>query len=152
MKEAITAATFSYEGLDVIDIKTSDYGDIFITAKTNQKPVSCPCCGTAGDYSESGTRSINCFDVPSGGSHVKLEIAIQKYRCGKCGQDGLEAPLTAIDGKHLITTKLLENIREEKSNPNHSEIALRFGVDENTVRDIFLEYCDDVTAHWFVYD
>lgn len=101
------------------------------------EPTACPEC-RQGLYRH-GSKRQSFMDTPIHGKRVLIEMNRKRYRCKACGKTLFE-PLSAIDGKRLATSRLVQHIERHCLRKTFAELSREVGVDEKTVRHIFDDY------------
>lgn len=104
--------------------------------------VLCPHCLNTQLHSHGKTWQ-GFFDIPMQGKPVVLRLNRIRYKCLECNKTHRE-PLEDVDGKRLMTSRLVQYIQKRAMRDTFSVISKDTGLDEKTIRHVFDDYA--VTA------
>lgn len=93
--------------------------------------------------SRNGTRKALFMDVPVHGKRVGIEVSRQRYVCQVCKKT-FSQPLPDINDKRDATNRLVKYIRDWSLRRTFASVADEVGVAENTVKNIFEEYVQEL--------
>lgn len=100
-------------------------------------PITCPKCG--GKLYSHGTRKLHVTDTPLFGAPAKLQLTIPRRRCQDCG--AVWTPdLVDIDENHKMTKRSYKKMANLALKHSFVDIANEYGVTNNTVKNVFVEY------------
>ncbi|MHB8253598.1 MAG: ISL3 family transposase [Acidiferrobacter sp.] len=121
---------------------TENDHDYRINAEAEAPTKVCPhCCHAAlGGF---GRREQTVRDLPMDGKRVGLYINTRRYRCKGCQKTFYES-LPEIDGRRMMTNRLVAWIGKESVKRTFASIAQEVGVTEGTIRLIFKDYVSDL--------
>lgn len=114
-----------------------------ISAETSEPTTHCIHCFSAGIVSF-GRRQQVIRDVPTHGKRVGIYVNTQRYKCKDCSKTFYER-LPDVDGKRLMTKRLVKWIGEQSLRQTFAHIADETGLDEKTVRLVFNDYTDSLS-------
>lgn len=117
-------------------------GGYQIKAETVSPPERCVHCGS-GPLVGFGRREQWIRDLPIHGKRVGIAVDTRRFRCKSCGRTFYE-PLSAVDDKRLMTTRLKTWIEKESLRHPFSQLAEETGVGALTIRKVFDDYAQDL--------
>jgi transposase len=112
--------------------------DYHIDAEAKDHPTSCQVCGSP-EIVGFGRNEQLVRDLPMHGKRVGVYVATRRYRCRVCNKTFYER-LPAIDGKRMMTSRLVKWMGEQSVKRPFAHIADEIGVTENTVKNVFNDY------------
>ena len=119
---------------------------LLIECKPRYPATRCPYCQrSTGKISKNGQRAYPriCHDVNIGLMQVDLCVAVQKYKCGACGNVFEQEFPDLVPGRQF-TKRLLNQIKIESFYSVFSKVAVDFGISIPTVESIFDEYAKEL--------
>lgn len=119
-----------------------------IFACTTIPPTSCPSCHAL-DYRKHGARESLFMDIPIHGKRVGIQLVRQRYRCRACNNVFID-PLTGMDEKRAMTSRLVRFIETEAFKRAFTDIADDIGVVEGTIRSVFHDVIKRLNAAYQV--
>lgn len=130
------------KGLSTLDI--NDVGDHYrIVASGTVIPEKCPVCHSS--LYGHGSQRQSYMDTPMHGKRVLIEIDRKRYRCKSCGKTLFE-PLSVMDDKRLMTTRLVRYIESHCLRKTFADLSREIGVDDKTIRHIFDDHVASLKA------
>jgi transposase len=125
----------------VTDIQETEH-DYHITAETKDAPKTCPHC--RGDNLVGfGRNEQLVHDLPIHGKRVGIYVDTRRYRCRSCVKTFYER-LPAVDGKRMMTTRLVNWMGKQSIKRPFAHIAEEIGIAENTVKNVFNDYINEL--------
>jgi transposase len=112
---------------------------------TEPEGFVCPECGTIGEYILFGTRRFEYHDIPSLGKQLHIIAIRQRRRCTACKATRFQT-LPHMHPKHMMTQRLIAWIRLEAFEHTFTELGIKIGVTEATIRRVFGEYVKELEA------
>ncbi len=116
--------------------------DYHITAEVKQCVANCSHCHHT-ELDRFGRREQLIKDLPMHGKRVGLYIKTRRYRCKGCSKTFYE-PLPDLNGKRLMTDRLVQWIGKQAVKRTFASIADEVGIVEGTVRLIFKDYVSEL--------
>jgi transposase len=110
--------------------------EVLMTYNGNM-PTVCPQCGKK-LYAHSG-KNLTVADVPLMCNPTKLRISIPRRRCSECGYI-YQPKVDSIDEKRYMTKRMAAKMSHLALKQSFSDIALQFGVSNNTVKNVFTRF------------
>ena len=126
---------------NVTSLKENNH-DYHIGAEAKSHPAVCQICGSS-DLVGFGRNGQLIRDLPIHGKRVGIYIDTRRYRCRACTKTFYER-LPVVDDKRLMTTRLVKWIGEQSIKRPFAHIAEEVGVTENTVKNVFRDYINEV--------
>lgn len=108
-----------------------------VVVEGDMAPAACPACHNA--LHRHGRQRQTYLDTPMHGKRVLIDIDRKRYRCKACGKTLFE-PLSAMNGKRLATTRLVQYVERHCLRKTFAELSREVGVDDKTIRHIFDDY------------
>ncbi|MDQ8153691.1 MAG: ISL3 family transposase [Gemmatimonadota bacterium] len=84
-------------------------------------------------------------DTTHSGKPVVIDWQRQRYKCQACGGTFVQ-PVTDIDERHLMTTRLVQHIERSVLTRTHVAVAAEIGVSEGTIRNVFRAYAERMAS------
>lgn len=104
------------------------------------EPTHCQACGTvAGRIVRFGKDDQPYRDLPIHGKRVTIWMIRRRYKCHDCGST-FRPDLKDMDERRMMTKRLIKHIEVAASMGSNSDVARDVGVDEKTVRSVFMDY------------
>ena len=136
--------------------------DYRVHATYTPQPDGCIHCGKGmlfkGRLHKHGSREQLLMDLPSHGKRVGILLARARYRCQDCGKTFLQ-PLPDVDERSQMTRRLVRYVGEQGVLKTFVSVADEVGVDEKTVRNLFMAHVERldrvtefVTPEWMGID
>lgn len=125
-------------GLKVIDFKETGH-DYHVRAEPAATLKLCPHCAATRDVIGHGRLNVLVRDLPMHGKRVVIHLDAQRLRCKPCGKTA-QALIPEIDGKRLMTQRLVRWIGHQSIGRPFAQVAAEVGVDEKTVKNVFLDH------------
>ncbi len=117
-----------------------------ITAEYTRQPDCCVRCGvTPPRLNRHGVEDQGFIDTPIHGKAVAIKVQRKRFKCVDCGKT-FQEPLPDMDEKRHMTRRLLAYIRKRSLERTFTEVSKDVGVDERTVRNIFVDYVKELNA------
>jgi transposase len=124
--------------LDVVGFKEDEYDYHFRVELA--EPTCCQACGAAeGRIVKFGKDDQAYRDVPIHGKRSTIWMIRRRYKCHDCGST-FRPELKDMDDRRMMTKRLLKHIEVKARLGSNSDVARDVGVDEKTVRSIFMDY------------
>lgn len=124
--------------LDVVGFKEDEYDYHFRVELA--EPTCCQACGAAeGRVVRFGKDDQAYRDVPIHGKRSTIWMIRRRYKCHDCGST-FRPELKDMDDRRMMTKRLLKHIEVKACLGSNSDVARDVGVDEKTVRSIFMDY------------
>ena len=124
------------------DVPVSDHNpegrmNIMNLVYTGAPEKVCPKCGKP-LYSH-GTRPLTLTDTPMFGVPTKLALEVPRRRCRNCGY--IWTPeLKEVDEVRKATRRAIVQMANRALKQSFNDLALQFGVANNTVKNIFVDF------------
>ena len=119
----------------VVRVEETDH-DYHIAAEVSNPPSVCPSCQS--DALRGHGRNVQVIrDMPTHGKRVGIYVNTRRWRCLACGKTFMES-LPAVNVKREMTDRLTKWIGQQSLTCTFASIAEEVGVDEKTVRKIYL--------------
>ncbi|MDN6166101.1 MAG: ISL3 family transposase [Tetragenococcus koreensis] len=125
--------------LKVMDMEEFDDDYRFLVETTALPPLYCPKCGTVANLYKHGKKQQLFFDLPMHAKRVGIYVKRQRYKCRECDETFFEN-LPDMDVSRSVTKRLIDWIQEASLDKTFTSVAEEIGVDEKTVRNIFIDY------------
>jgi len=124
--------------LDVVGFKEEDHDYHFRVELP--EPSCCQSCGAAeGRVVRFGKDDQAYRDVPIHSKRVTIWMIRRRYKCHDCGST-FRPEMKDMDDRRMMTKRLVKHIEVKAVLGSNSEVARDVGVDEKTVRSIFMDY------------
>ena len=108
---------------------------------------NCPVCGKSGYLSRNGhtehPRLVH--DINAGLVQVDLRVTVPKYKCSNCSSVFSHEFESIMSGRQF-TRRLYEQIKVDSFYDTFSDVAVKYGIADTTVADIFDEYLEELEA------
>lgn len=141
----IASGMMALHGWEVIEHREEAKAYYLLAKYTEPEGFICPECGTIGEYILFGTRQFEYVDIPSLGKQLHIIALRQRRRCTACGATRFQT-LHHMHPRHMMTLRLVEWIRNEAFGHTFTELAVKVGITEATIRRIFGEYVVELEA------
>ncbi len=112
--------------------------EYMVRASSVEPQRACPECPSE-EVIGFGTKEQKIMDLPMHGKQVGINFIRQRFRCKACEYTFYE-PIYFADEKRHATRRFVERLEEQTLRRSHTSLALEFGLDEKTVRNIFRDY------------
>jgi transposase len=134
-----TAVEISLNLPNVRILACNENGKEYMVRASSVEPQrACPECPSE-DAIGFGTKEQKIMDLPMHGKQVGINFIRQRFRCKACEYTFYE-PIYFADEKRHATRRFVEHLEEQTLRRSHTSLALEFGLDEKTVRNIFRDY------------
>lgn len=125
----------------VTDIQETEH-DYHISAEAKSAPKTCPNC--SGDNLVGFGRNEQLVrDLPIHGKRVGIYVETRRYKCRSCNKTFYER-LPNVDDKRMMTSRLVKWMGEQSVKRPFAHIAEEIGVTENTVKNVFNDYINEL--------
>lgn len=125
----------------VTEIQETEH-DYHINAETTAAPQTCPHC-SSDNLVGFGRNEQLVRDLPIHGKRVGIYVDTKRYQCRSCNKTFYER-LPAVDGKRMMTSRLVKWMGEQSVKRPFAHIAEEIGVTENTVKNVFRDYINEL--------
>lgn len=123
--------------LTVLSVKEEDHDYHFHVEAP--EPRCCEACGVIDNWVKSGKEDQSYRDVPIHHKRVTIWLIRRRYKCNACG--GTFRPhLAEMDDRRMMTKRLSSYVEKAASMGSNSDVAREVGIEEKTVRSIFMDY------------
>ncbi len=116
--------------------------DYHIDAEAKDHPTICQICDSA-DIVGFGRNEQLVRDLPMHGKRVGIYVDTRRYRCRTCNKTFYEK-LPAVDVKRVMTSRLVKWMGQQAIKRPFAHIADEIGVTENTVKNVFNDYINEL--------
>jgi transposase len=116
--------------------------DYHIDAEAKQHPTTCQNCDSP-DIVGFGRNEQLIRDLTIHGKRVGIYIDTRRYQCRACKKTFYER-LPDVDGKRMMTSRLVKWMGEQSVKRPFAHIADEIGVTENTVKNVFNDYINEL--------
>lgn len=116
--------------------------DYHIDAEAKQHPTTCQNCGSP-DIVGFGRNEQLVRDLTIHGKRVGIYVDTRRYQCRACKKTFYER-LPDVDGKRMMTSRLVKWMGEQSIKRPFAHIAEEIGVTENTVKNVFNDYINEL--------
>lgn len=114
------------------------------------EPTCCQSCGAVeGRIVKFGKDDQAYRDVPIHNKRVTIWMIRRRYKCHDCGST-FRPELKDMDDRRMMTRRLVKHIEVKAALGSNSDVARDVGVDEKTVRSIFMDYYQAKDAEYKV--
>lgn len=122
-------------------------GYMLIECEPSRRATACPVCKASGYMVSNGYTQFPrlVHDVNVGLTQVDLSVTVPRYECRKCGAKSSAEFESIVPGRQF-TKRLFEQIKVDAFYGKFADIAMRFGIADTTVGDIFDEYAEELEA------
>ena len=125
----------------VTNITENEY-DYHVDAEAKQHPTTCQICSSP-DIVGFGRNEQLVRDLTIHSKRVGIYVDTRRYQCRSCKKTFYER-LPSIDGKRMMTSRLVKWMGEQSVKRPFSHIAEEIGVTENTVKNVFNDYINEL--------
>ena len=125
----------------VTAVEDNDH-DYHINAEAKSAPTSCLHC-QSNNLVGFGRHEQMVRDLPMHGRRVGLYIDTKRFKCRSCNKTFYE-PLPSIDGKRLMTKRLVDWMGKQAIKRTFASLAEEVGCTEYTVRAVFRDYINEL--------
>ena len=98
---------------------------------------ACTHCGVIGQYVRFGIRVQQYHDLPAQDKRVFINVNRPRLKCKACGKV-FQQQLPYMDTEHFMTERLVAYIQQKSMSQTFISIAKQIGLDEKSIRLIFL--------------
>lgn len=130
----MTANILNLPSYRVLRVEETEH-DYHVYAEAIQSLFFCPVCNS-GQTVGFGRREQMIRDLPMHGRRVAIYIDTRRLKCRGCERTFYE-PLPDVDGKRLMTSRLLKWVGRQSLKRTFTSVAEEIGITEGTVRLIF---------------
>lgn len=116
--------------------------DYHIDAEAKHHPTTCQNCSSP-DIVGFGRNEQLVRDLTIHGKRVGIYVDTRRYQCRACKKTFYER-LPDVDGKRMMTSRLVKWMGEQAIKRPFSHIAEEIGVNEMTVKNVFNDYINDL--------
>ncbi len=125
----------------VTNLVENEY-DYHIDAEAKHHPTTCQNCGSP-DIVGFGRNEQLVRDLTIHGKGVGIYVDTRRYQCRACKKTFYER-LPDVDGKRMMTSRLVKWMGEQAIKRPFSHIAEEIGVNEMTVKNVFNDYINEL--------
>lgn len=125
-------------GWKTISIHPTEH-DTHVQAELTGEITDCPNC-VSRKITKHDKRPQIIMDQPARGKRVGIHLERQRYKCGGKKNHVFSAPLPECDENRRATSRLIKQIEEDALHKPFTRIADEVGLDESTIRDIFMDW------------
>lgn len=125
----------------ITGIEETEY-DYHIDAEAKQHPTSCQNCNSP-DIVGFGRNEQLVRDLTIHGKRVGIYVDTRRYQCRACKKTFYER-LPGVDCKRMMTSRLVKWMGEQSIKRPFAHIAEEIGVTENTVKNVFNDYINEL--------
>lgn len=125
----------------VTNLVENEY-DYHIDAEAKHHPTNCQVCGSP-DIVGFGRNEQLVRDLTIHGKRVGIYVDTRRYQCRACKKTFYER-LPDVDGKRMMTSRLVKWMGEQSVKRPFAHIAAEIGVTENTVKNVFNDYINEL--------
>jgi transposase len=125
----------------VTNLVENEY-DYHIDAEAKQHPTTCQNCDSP-DIVGFGRNEQLVRDLTIQGKRVGIYVDTRRYQCRSCKKTFFER-LPDVDGKRMMTSRLVKWMGEQSIKRPFAHIAEEIGVTENTVKNVFNDYINEL--------
>lgn len=108
-------------------------------------PTYCPHCAVIGKIVKFGKQDQSYRDVPIHGKRVTIWLVRRRYRCDSC-EATFRPELADMDDRRMMTKRLAEYVKKQALVRNNSDVGREVGIEEKTVRSIFMDFYTEQNA------
>lgn len=119
-----------------------NYYDYHIDAEVKNHPSKCQNCDSD-NLVGFGRNEQAIRDLPMHGKRVGIYVDTRRYQCRSCNKTFYERLPDVVD-KRLMTSRLVKWIGEQSVKRPFAHIAKEVGVTENTVKNVFNDYINEL--------
>lgn len=125
----------------VTNLVENEY-DYHIDAEAKHHPTTCQNCDSP-DIVGFGRNEQLVRDLTIHGKRVGIYVDTRRYQCRACKKTFYER-LPDVDGKRMMTSRLVKWMGEQSVKRPFAHIAEEIGVTENTVKNVFNDYINEL--------
>ena len=125
----------------VTNLVENEY-DYHIDAEAKHHPTTCQNCDSP-DIVGFGRNEQLVRDLTIHGKRVGIYVDTRRYQCRACKKTFYER-LPDVDGKRMMTSRLVKWMGEQSVKRPFAHIADEIGVTENTVKNVFNDYINEL--------
>ncbi len=116
--------------------------DYHINVETKSPPKSCQNCNSD-NLVGFGRNEQLIRDLQIHGKRVGIYVDTRRFQCRSCNKTFYER-LPSVDGKRMMTSRLVEWIGKQSVKRPFSHIAEEIGINEMTVKNVFNDYINEL--------
>jgi transposase len=116
--------------------------DYHINVETKDPPKTCQNCGSD-NLVGFGRNERLIRDLQIHGKRVGIYADTRRYQCRSCNKTFYER-LPNVDGKRMMTSRLVEWVGKQSVKRPFSHIAEEIGINEMTVKNVFNDYINEL--------
>ena len=125
----------------VTNLVENEY-DYHINVEAKHHPTTCQNCDSP-DIVGFGRNEQLVRDLTIHGKRVGIYVDTRRYQCRACKKTFYER-LPDVDGKRMMTSRLVKWMGEQSVKRPFAHIADEIGVTENTVKNVFNDYINEL--------
>ncbi len=125
----------------ITGIEENEY-DYHIDAEVRNHPSKCQNCDSDNLVGFGRNEQI-IRDLPMHGKRVGIYVDTRRFQCRSCNKTFYER-LPEVDDKRLMTSRLVKWMGEQSVKRPFAHIADEVGVTENTVKNVFNDYINEL--------
>ncbi len=116
--------------------------DYHINVETKTPPKNCQNCNSD-NLVGFGRNEQLIRDLQIHGKRVGIYVDTRRYQCRSCNKTFYER-LPNVDGKRMMTSRLVESVGKQSVQRPFSHIAEEIGINEMTVKNVFNDYINEL--------
>jgi transposase len=126
-------------GWRTLTYKETEHDVVILAAPTTEPTQTCASCGAApSKFQKWGMTALSYLhDLQVRNKRTRIYFQRQRYLCSGCGKTLLQ-PLAGVDERRMITTRLLDYIKQKSLSIFHTTAGLadEVGYSEQTIRNL----------------